>query len=88
MDPEKGAFDFDFGEKSTRQAAIVAIISATLFCFLYRSEFIFDLRYNGDDWPAALFISMLFGAVTFIMGLILFRSENYSVILYDNKWIR
>ena len=79
-------FDFNFGERSTRKAFVTAVAASIIFFFLYDSEVIFDLKWSSKEPLIAFIITSMFGGVTFIFGLILFRSGNFSVLLYYPTW--
>ena len=87
MIPNKDEFQFDFGEKSTRKAVVFAAALGVVFFFLFEADMIFDRGYRIDDelW-VSLIISAVFVAISFIMGLILFKSGNLSVLLFYPVW--
>ena len=86
MRPNKDEFQFDFGEKSTRKAVVFAAALGIVFLFLFEADMIFDRGYRADDLWISLVFSAVFVAVSFIMGLTLFKSGNFSVLLFYPVW--
>lgn len=86
MEPKKDTFDFDFGEKSTRKSAVMAAVLAVVFFFFYQAELLFDLSSRSDGFGFSAISSLLFGGISFFLGLVLFKGNNLTVFLFYPTW--
>ena len=79
--------NFSFEEKSTRKALVFSIIGSIVFYILFYNEYLFNVsNYRVDAATLSTLGMLIFGAITFILGLIMFRSENLLVILFYPLW--
>ena len=72
--------EIDFQERVTRKATVVAVLFTVLFYFLGVSE---TLGYSNFG---NMISTVIFGAITFIVGLIGFRSLNPKVVFLYPAW--
>lgn len=73
-------YEIDFQEKATRKAVVVTVLFTILFYFLAVSE---TLGYFKEG---SMISTVIFGAITFIVGLIGFRTLNPKVVFLYPAW--
>jgi FlaA1/EpsC-like NDP-sugar epimerase len=80
-------FNFDFQEQSTRKAVVLAVAGSLIFYFLFYNEYLFNLQMWGRDTLVnSLVASAIFGAVSFLLGMIFFREKNLTVLAFFPAW--
>lgn len=83
----KDQYHFDFGEKDTRKAVVAAVVSGLLFFLLLRYEIFINLC-GYDLILKQLIGGILMAGVTFIFGLIYWRSQNtVGPLVFYPTWV-